>query len=61
MKPKQIVKNMWGNSSPESIEFEALAEFFQTAGKNQILQFEDACRKNDWDGFKKRIEDVKSP
>ena len=55
MKCKQIVKDLWGSSCSESVEFEDLVDFFRTATADQVLELENVCKKNNWDGFRHLI------
>lgn len=55
------MKDLWGSSRSESVEFEAMMEFFQTTTPNQVLQLEDACKNNNWDGFRDLIMKIGVP
>ena len=61
MKSRQIMKDIWNASLPESIDFEAMVEFYQTAAATQIKQIAKTLKDNDWDGFKQLIKKIVIP
>lgn len=62
MKPRHIVKDLWASSkSDEGVNFEALVDFFQNASQKEVLELENLCRKNDWDGFRNLIMKARVP
>lgn len=58
MKARQLVKDLWETAHPDSLGFVELCNFFYTATQTQLNQMGKACKENDWDSFKKLIQEV---
>jgi len=58
MNIRQIVKDLWGTSYPDSVGFQKMVEFHQRSTQVQKDKMADLCRDNDWDGFKELIKKV---
>jgi hypothetical protein len=58
MKTRQIVKNLWEASRPDSVGFVEMVKFYQTATQVQTENMGEFCRNNDWNAFKKLIKKV---